>query len=274
MYSGNYDEADEMFTRLSRSNDASYRSIGRTWMAVIPLYQGRLQTALDISGSAIEEDAGDNSPALARADKHILRAGIFREQKSYDLALKEVKSAVEIMESPISDAIRKRDELAAALADIGDFASAGEEISFLKLNTDQIDPGFRHHYWFAAGQVEYKRKDFSKASDFLRKAIASSPGQEPYLLYRAIYMLGRCYLELARYGDAVEQFRLLNFRLGHHQLYWSLVAVKKHYYLGRAYEASGWKTHAEAEYKTFLEIWKNADSGIHELEDARKRLAK
>ena len=87
MYSGKYEEAKEMFVRLTRSKDVSHRSIGRCWLPVIPLYLGKLQLALEISKSSIEEDAEDHPPGIYRADKHLLRAAVFRMQRHYELAL-------------------------------------------------------------------------------------------------------------------------------------------------------------------------------------------
>jgi hypothetical protein len=39
-----------------------------------------------------------------------------------------------------------------------------------------------------------------------------------------------------------------------------------------AYEQSGWNTKAIEQYEEFLDIWKDADPGIAEIEDARQRL--
>jgi len=43
--------------------------------------------------------------------------------------------------------------------------------------------------------------------------------------------------------------------------------------LGLAYERSGWRDRAVEQYEEFLDIWKAADPGIAEIEDARERLA-
>ena len=45
-----------------------------------------------------------------------------------------------------------------------------------------------------------------------------------------------------------------------------------HYWLGRVYEDKGEKAKATAEYRKFLEYWKDADAIHPELADARKRL--
>jgi hypothetical protein len=50
--------------------------------------------------------------------------------------------------------------------------------------------------------------------------------------------------------------------------------VKAHYLLGLAYEKSGWSSKAIEKYQKFLEIWKDADPGIPEVEDARERVAR
>ncbi len=43
--------------------------------------------------------------------------------------------------------------------------------------------------------------------------------------------------------------------------------------LGKVYEQQGNKAKAIEHYKKFLNLWKDADPGIAEVEDAKKRLA-
>jgi len=43
--------------------------------------------------------------------------------------------------------------------------------------------------------------------------------------------------------------------------------------LGKIYEQKGWKGKALEHYQKFLGLWKDADPGIGEVEDAKKRLA-
>ena len=42
--------------------------------------------------------------------------------------------------------------------------------------------------------------------------------------------------------------------------------------LGKIYEQKGWKGKAIEHYSKFLDLWKDADPGIAEVEDARERV--
>jgi tetratricopeptide (TPR) repeat protein len=83
--------------------------------------------------------------------------------------------------------------------------------------------------------------------------------------------LASTYFKLGRWEDSVEKFtKLIDLRW---MSYEGLIPwVLAHYKLAVAYEWTGDAAKAAEYYRKFLDRWKDADPGISEVEDARKRL--
>jgi tetratricopeptide (TPR) repeat protein len=87
-------------------------------------------------------------------------------------------------------------------------------------------------------------------------------------------MLGICYLKLGRIADAVVKLERFIRQYDYSNLNSPAYSIMGYYWLGQAYEASGWNDKAIEQYETFLDIWRNADPGKIEIDDARERLAR
>jgi tetratricopeptide (TPR) repeat protein len=86
--------------------------------------------------------------------------------------------------------------------------------------------------------------------------------------------LAQAYLELGRLGEAVLLLEQALSRYDVSRALHPIFAMKAYYVLGLAYEKSGWKAKAIEKYEEFLDIWKDADPGIPEVQDAKERLQK
>jgi tetratricopeptide (TPR) repeat protein len=69
-----------------------------------------------------------------------------------------------------------------------------------------------------------------------------------------------------------EYKRIISLRTGRFE--YGDIYTKSFYMLGKIYEEQDDKVKAIEHYEKFLELWKDADPGIAEVEDARKRLAR
>jgi len=85
-------------------------------------------------------------------------------------------------------------------------------------------------------------------------------------------VLARAYQKIGNLDKAIEEYqKLLTFdpasqdRRMHNPIYY--------YRLAKLYGQKGLKEEAKREYARFLELWKNADPGIPEYEDAKRRFA-
>ena len=81
-------------------------------------------------------------------------------------------------------------------------------------------------------------------------------------------------MELGRLGEAVAVLEQALSRYDENRANYPTASVKAYYLLGLAYEKSGWNKKAIEKYEEFLDIWKSADPGIPELEDAKERVKK
>jgi tetratricopeptide (TPR) repeat protein/predicted Ser/Thr protein kinase len=85
-------------------------------------------------------------------------------------------------------------------------------------------------------------------------------------------VLARAYVKAGNLGKAIDVYRqLLTFDPASQDRRIRIPVY--HYRLGRLYEEKGEREKAAEQYRVFLDLWKDADVGLPELADAKKRLA-
>lgn len=125
----------------------------------------------------------------------------------------------------------------------------------------------------ATGEIEKAIAAFENTSPI-------SPSGLQYTQWMIIYnfpslkdVLARAYQQQGEIDKAIAEYeRLIIFdpkSKGRH-----LIHPKYHYRLAKLYEKKGWKGKAIEHYEKFLTLWKDADPGIAEAEEAKKRLSK
>jgi serine/threonine protein kinase/Tfp pilus assembly protein PilF len=134
------------------------------------------------------------------------------------------------------------------------------------------------YYHHLVGQINLKRKKFYEAIECFEKALSLIPSQ--YLPARKIHhdqalfidSLALAYFKAGDLEKAQENYeKIASLTVG--RLNYGDIYVKSYYMLGKISEQQGDKAKAIENYEKFLDLWKNADPGLPEVDDARKRLA-
>ena len=127
-------------------------------------------------------------------------------------------------------------------------------------------------YYHLLGMIELERENFSKAIENLKKAISLLPFQRylgPHALF--IQFLASAYYRSGDLEKAREEYkRILSLTMG--RINYGDIYAKSFYMLGKIYEQQGNTAKAIKNYSKFLALWKDADPGIPEVEEAGKRL--
>jgi serine/threonine protein kinase/tetratricopeptide (TPR) repeat protein len=128
------------------------------------------------------------------------------------------------------------------------------------------------HYDFLRGMIALKSKNYSYAIESFKKALSLLPHPVDFITDHGLY---RYYLALAYHesGDlpaARDEFEGLVGLIPGRNTYGDLYA-ESYYKLGRIYQQQGNSAKAVENYEKFLDLWKDADPGLPQVEDARKR---
>jgi tetratricopeptide (TPR) repeat protein len=130
------------------------------------------------------------------------------------------------------------------------------------------------YYHYLTGMIELERRNYARAVSLLTQAVNSlyAPGEVLPLVHAwFIDALARAHYEAGNLDKAREQFEKIGFlhiaRLDYGEIY-----ARSLYMLGKIAERQGDRTRASGHFRKFLDLWNNADPGLPEVEDARKKI--
>jgi len=189
------------------------------------------------------------------------------------------KFSLELKKDPY-ELIYGRYVLAWAYLKNGNSKIADKLMSELKKEVIGKPPTWQIRYDYTAGLLAYEEGRYDLALENFKKALQPLfPNRAPQFHYAVTL------LKTGHTAEAMDELQRVtwwsplwpggpfNFSYLPAARNWPIASVKAHYWLGVAYQQTGQKDKAIAEYRKFLEIWKDADAGIPEVEDAIKRLA-
>jgi tetratricopeptide (TPR) repeat protein len=131
------------------------------------------------------------------------------------------------------------------------------------------------YYLGLLGVISFHQKNIDQAREYFQKAlplmgIDMAFNNRPEILD----YLAETYQQAGRWAEAGKAYEDI---LMHKSMFFygpaePLIFARSIYKLGKVLERLGDKAGAAARYREFLDLWKNADPGLPEVEDAKKRL--
>jgi tetratricopeptide (TPR) repeat protein/tRNA A-37 threonylcarbamoyl transferase component Bud32 len=268
----------------------SVRAKGHLWKGFYHYWLGSLDQSLsDLRRAAEMAEAAGNELAKARADW--MKGWIYYDRGEFELSRRYFKSLDFIIEFPVTSGLLSRLHHKATysfyfgLIDLkqGQINSAKSRRDEMKSLLLKIDPAFKNqitfYYDLLYGEVLLAENSLKNAIAVCQKTVPLEwPSMTP-LTFLATYnvpflkdVLARAYRKKGEIGKAIAEYeRLITFDPKSLERF--LIHPKYHYRLAKLYEEKGWKGKAIEHYEKFLDIWKDADPGIPEVEDARQRLS-
>jgi tetratricopeptide (TPR) repeat protein len=272
---GDFVQAEKEFGPLLEEKEVGARAAGILGLSYQCLTQGKFARTEKLAARAIEmtRQAGDRTLEVAARSslgRVYLRSG--NPGKALDEYHNALALAVELDSLGIQRMIAFSRGLAYLdLKNIPEAEKAAEDLKAVNAKGMRKDVDIRI-YDHLMGRIELEKRNYGGAIERLKKAVDSLPYGPLEKDAGYIDSLAMAYFRAGELDKARAEYEritaLTTGRLGAGDIY-----AKSFYSLGKIFERTGDRVKARENYAKFLDLWKDADPGLPEPADARKRLA-
>ena len=154
----------------------------------------------------------------------------------------------------------------------GAAGQADSLIENIKTNIEGTNPEDSVFYWRCQGFAHVAAGNGDSAVYYLEKV--SEIQSLAFRDYITKNMLATAYLLSDKLPQSISEFEKIQFSYHYNSAYGTTFYIRGHYLLGQAYEKSNWHQKAIEQYELFIDIWKDDQPPVKDVEDARARLAK
>jgi serine/threonine protein kinase/predicted Zn-dependent protease len=273
-YTDNLAKATDDYLKLKKQEMPQAIYLGSMGIVNLNLLQGKFKGTKDILKPNI--DAGKKAGVNWPISESYLRFA-YIDLKTGDLqeALKDSDNA-EDYALKAEDMDRQRRALHVKgltyvrMNAIDETLKTAEELKVLI--RDSHNPNEMHFFHHLVGMVELEQKNFAGAIENFKEALSLQTSDPRSKSAGYIESLAMAYYASGNIDKAqAEHERIISSSSG--RSVFGDVYARSFYELGKIYEQKDWKGKAIEHYEKFLDLWKDADPGFPEVEDARKRLA-
>jgi serine/threonine protein kinase/tetratricopeptide (TPR) repeat protein len=272
-YMGDLTKAEEEYKKGQESKEEVVRASSRQRLGVLHLLRGRFKELRKIGKEGLEQAERLGQGTWIRgivAGLSYVEQILGNPDRALELLNKRWNSAVED-----EDFSSQRDTLflmGLAYLEMKSINEAQKTADRLKeMIEQQMNKKEIKDYYTLMGAIELKKNNYSKAIEFYKKAIpllSATSGSHLPLAYHT----GLAYYKAGDLENALREYeRVVSLSTGRQG--WGDLYAKSFYMLGIIYEQLDNRGKAIENYEKFLDLWKDADPGIAEVEDAKKSLA-
>jgi len=274
-----YASAEKYFLQYGSTSNKNQKAQADIDFVTISSHRGQFKKAREQMLNNLSSHQAQNLESFLALDYFILTL-ISCDLGDYSAMLEYAQKRSLVLKKDLTDKTYGRPVLAWAYLKSGNSKMAYRIMEELKNDIAGKLPRWQVNYYHSAGLLAFEEGRFEFALEQFQKAF------QPLYSNRAPqFYYGVTLLKTGHLAEAIKELQRVTWwspiSLGAISLpgsvssqSWPFASVKAHYWLGVAHEQQGEKDKAIQEYEKFLTIWKNADPGIAEVEDAKERLAK
>lgn len=273
---GNMDSAESYYTTLIKSDAPDRQILGYLWLGYLRLRQGRFQGSEDEFTQGLYIAQEKQNPTIEQ-DFRLALAYLNFRNGNYAAALQELNQVIDFTLANNLPLKQKR-----ALLYRGMTYAAVNSLNYADNTADElqqliVEKGFPKEnrlVFLLRGIILFKKNRISEALDSLHQACELLPYEVFNLKDHALFydfLADACFVSGNLEQSQIQYEKITGLTMG--MLEWGDVFVRSFYRLGEIHVLKGRKAEAKQYFEIFLRRWKDADSGIVEIKQARKYLS-
>ncbi len=274
LYKGDFIQAEKEYQKNMQNELLEARAYGMQRLAWLYLTQGKFRKAQNVVNVGIELAQKAGEP-WADSGYHLMQAHNYQSSGNYEQSLQEAEEA---WKSAVAADYRYFQISALYLRGIAymKMKSLAEAKKVAEELKQMVEAGLNKKrmrtYHYLTGLMKLEEEKFSEAIQDFKKDLSLGSYGPLNKSARVIDSLALAYYRSGDVEKAREEYeRITSLTAGRLQL--GDIYAKNFYKLGKIYEEQGNRAKAIEHFEKFLGLWKDADPGIPEVTDARKRLA-
>ncbi len=273
---GDLEKAEQEYKKLLQIEEQAANMYGMSSLAALYLREGRFEGSIDQLKQALQLSKKLEQKSMEFSYLRYL-ASMYARSGNFKEALNVIKEARRIA-LETEDLTEQKSVLYDQAAILAEMKSANEALQAVnelkRMISKSINQKEMRYYYYLCGLIELAQDDSPSAIKNFHRALSMIPSQYAINNEHALFMdgLAFAYYQAGEIESARLEYEKIK-RLTVSRLYYGDIYAKSFYRLGKIYEQQGDQSEAASHYEKFLDMWKDADPGISEVEEARKSLA-